>query len=56
MTCLLRDREGEYEEFEGAEDVKYAGSSGSESSELYWGEVSMCARSFASLPTYVGVR
>lgn len=34
--CCLRDREGEYECAEGAEDVKYACSSWSESSEWYF--------------------
>jgi hypothetical protein len=37
VICRRLDLDGEYEEDDGAEDVKYAGSSGSDSSEGYFG-------------------
>jgi hypothetical protein len=36
VMCRRRGLVGEYEEVDGAEDVKYAGSSGSESSDAYF--------------------
>ena len=45
VMCRLRDLKGEYEEDDGSEDVKYAGSSGSESSEGYcFGNISVDAK------------